>query len=191
MNELKSYTNKGSLVSYDGLVRLVEDGVITGVDPANINGASIDITLHNEIMSECETGGDVHLYNKENITTELMMIPDGSCAGLAPGDFILASSVEFFNLPDNIAAIYVCKSSMARNGLNHLNAGFCDPTWHGSRLTLELHNVTRHHTLLLKPGQKIGQMIFMECDPVPDGEGYNVKGNYNQQQTVTASKGIQ
>ncbi|MDB4342603.1 dCTP deaminase [bacterium] len=190
---MNSYTNKGSLVSYEGLVRMVEDGIITGVPPENINGSSIDITLHNEILGE--TSGDhppVMLYSKQNINMEPFTIPeDGTqCLVMGPGDFILASSREYFNLPPNISAEYKLKSSMARNALEHLNAGWCDPCWNGSRLTLEFKNMSQHHSLGLIAGMKIGQITFWECDPVPDGEGYDVKGQYNKQDTVTESKGI-
>ena len=34
-----------SLITYNGLLDLVEQGVITNVNPAHINAASIDVTL--------------------------------------------------------------------------------------------------------------------------------------------------
>jgi len=55
---------------------------------------------------------------------------------LAPSEFVLAETIETFNLPDDISAQFVLKSSRAREGLNHLLAGWCDPGWHGSKLTL-------------------------------------------------------
>ena len=189
---MKSYTNKGSLISNEGLIRLVEDGVIEGVNPENINGASIDITLHHIVMGERVTDrkSPVILAEKQNIDMETFEITGNNVLSIGPGDFLLASSVERFNLPANIAAEYKLKSSLARNGLAHLLAGWCDPGWHDSRLTLELHNVTQHHNLGLSAGMKIGQMIFWECDPVPYGQGYDVKGQYNKQKEVTMSKGL-
>ena len=109
---------------------------------------------------------------------------------LMPGQFILASTNETFNLPNTIAAEYKLKSSLARSGLQHMLAGWCDPGWSGSRLTLELKNVTQSHILVLRAGMKIGQMVFFECEPVPQDQSYAVKGQYNNQTTVTASKGV-
>jgi deoxycytidine triphosphate deaminase len=68
-------------------------------------------------------------------------------------------------------------------------AGWCDPGWNNSKLTLELKNVSQYHTLIIKPGMKIGQMVFWLCDTIPEENSYAVKGQYNKQQTVTGSKG--
>ena len=193
-----------SLLSYNRLVRLVEEGVITA-DVENISGASIDITLDDEIMVEldCYDVCDpkttyeeflheqegVDLKAKESIDMYKVKIPEEGYR-LYPGEFILASSREVFNLPNNVAAEYKLKSSLARSGLQHMLAGWCDPSWTNSKLTLELKNVTESHVLILKKGMKIGQMIFFECEPVPEDKSYAKKGQYNSQETVTANKGV-
>lgn len=178
-----------SLLSYKELCELVEQNIITA-DPANINAASIDITLDSEIMIESSAGQPIiDLAKKENIRTFKKDISDVGYL-LKPGEFILASSVEQFNLPNDIVAEYVLKSSQARNGLNHLLAGYADPGWHNSKLTLELHNVTQHHYLRINPGMKIGQIKFYRVTEVPEHASYASTGQYNGQQGVTASKGI-
>lgn len=179
-----------SLISYAGLVGLVSNGVIDAKHE-NISGASIDITIGPDIMFESGdiNGSLVDLMGKDNLNMKKVAIPEDGYM-LLPGDFILATSQETFNLPRNIAAEYKLKSSLARSGLQHMLAGWCDPGWFGSKLTLELKNVTRHHTLLIKPGMKIGQMVFWSCDPVPEANSYAVKGQYNKQETVTGSKGV-
>lgn len=178
-----------SLISYNHLFRLVGANVID-CKPENINGASIDITIGADIMVENTnlTGALVDLKEKETLNmTKVTMSEQGFY--LMPGDFILATSEETFNLPRTIAAEYKLKSSLARSGLQHLLAGWCDPGWYGSKLTLELKNVSQHHTLIIRPGMKIGQMVFWECEPVPEENSYAVKGQYNKQETVTGSKG--
>ena len=179
-----------SLISYNGLVKLVEQGVIDA-PMENINGASIDITLDDIIMMENVPGayGPVNLKEKETICMGECNIAHRTIT-LPPGEFILASSRETFNLTNNIAAEYKLKSSLARSGLQHLLAGWADPSWNNSKLTLELKNVTRSHHLQLEPGMKIGQMVFWECEPVPEEHGYASKGQYNNQKSVTASKGV-
>ena len=178
-----------SLLSHKRLVQLVEQGVINA-KYENINGASIDITLDEQIMYEISFNHiPVDLKSKECIGLKLHRIVDCGYI-LRPGDFILASSVETFNLPKNIAAEYKLKSSLARSGLQHLMAGWCDPGWNNSKLTLELKNVTKHHKLLIKPGMKIGQVVFWECKPVSDDQSYAAKGQYNGQETVTTNKGL-
>ena len=180
-----------SLVSYTDLLYLVSTGVIDA-NPEYINGASIDITIGDRILVEDinMSGSVVDLKEKESLNMKEFTIPQQGYYLLLPGDFILATSMETFNLPNNIAAEYKLKSSLARSGLQHLMAGWCDPACNNSKLTLELTNVTQHHTLLIKPGMKIGQMVFFACEPVPSDQSYAVKGQYNSQETVTANKGV-
>jgi dCTP deaminase len=173
------------LISYNGLVKLVESGVINA-KPENINGASIDITLGNVLRFECVNPRTVDIRD-ESLS---MVVEEGDQFYIRPGEFCLAESREVFNLPNNIAAEYKLKSSMARNGLNHLLAGWCDPGWYGSTLTLELHNVTQYHTIKLQPGVKIGQMVFYEVEPVPEEKSYKTKGQYNNQKGAQESKGV-
>jgi len=155
----------------------------------HINGASIDITLDGTVAIEASsTGSSIDIANKENIRMINMDIDNGFI--LRPNEFILASSKEVFNLPNNIVAEYVLKSSMARNGLNHLFAGFCDPTWSNSKLTLELKNECQYHSLILRAGMKIGQVKFFKVKAVPDENSYTIKGQYNNQKTTQQSKGI-
>lgn len=185
------------LLSYNELVKLVESGVIDA-PIENVNSSSIDLTLDDVIMVEVMPDDEevtVCLAQKENIPFyEVNMMTDGLPGDYAyrlePGEFVLASSREVFNLPNNISAEYKLKSSMARNGLEHLNAGWCDAGWNGSKLTLELKNMTQHHDLILEPGMKIGQVVFFKHEPVPFEKSYAARGQYNGQQQVTASKGI-
>ena len=107
---------------------------------------------------------------------------------LEPGEFILASSIEVFNLPPDISAQYRLKSSMARIGLEHLNAGHCDAGWNGSVLTLELKNVTRYHAIHLQAGDPIGQMVFWRHEPVPADKSYAARGRYNGDGSVSGIK---
>jgi dCTP deaminase len=100
----------------------------------------------------------------------------------------LAQTREVFNLPDHIAAQFMLKSSRAREGLEHLLAGYCDPGWNGSVLTLELQNARRKYPVKLWPGMKIGQMVFHTIAGKPE-RTYAVTGRYNNDLIVTASRG--
>jgi deoxycytidine triphosphate deaminase len=79
-------------------------------------------------------------------------------------------------------------SYRAREGLQHLLAGWCDPGWNGSRLTLELKNVRQLHWVGIYPGLRIGQMKFMRMDSTPLASYADV-GRYNGDVTVTSSRG--
>lgn len=178
------------LLSYEELCLLVEQRVIDAPFRA-INGSSIDLTLDHVIRIENSplSYNTVDLIKRENINTYEVSLK-GTGYGLEPGEFILASSNEVFNLPMDISCEYKLKSSMARNGLEHLNAGWCDAGWHNSRLTLELKNMTRYHTLYLTEGMPIGQVVFFRHNLVPYDRSYAVRGQYNNQEKVMESKGI-
>src|SRR5271170_1786056 len=111
-----------SLLSYTELIELVRAGVVEHCPEDLVNGASIDITLSNRILFEQRISNrnlvDFRRRDSLALSTLLMDYYD-----LAPGEFILAASQQVFNLPNDIAAHYTLKSSMARIGLNHLNAG--------------------------------------------------------------------
>lgn len=94
-------------------------------------------------------------------------------------------SAEVFNLPEDISAEYKLKSSMARIGLEHMNAGWCDAGWHGSVLTLEFKNMLQYHAILIRPGDAIGQMIFFYHEPVPKSASYATRGRYNNDKSVS------
>ena len=180
-----------SLLTHDELLILIEEGVIQNCDPSQVNAASIDITLGNIVWSEGRSRfNDLIDLQKKEAPLMLSWDISDSSFDLSPGEFILASSREVFNLPNNIAAEYKLKSSLARAGLDHLNAGWADPGWNGSVLTLELKNVLTRHTLRLRPGMKIGQMVFFRGETVPDHASYAVRGSYNGDKTATPSKGV-
>ena len=177
-----------SLLSYTEICELIEQGVIENASYDNVNSASLDIRLAPNILIEDSSiiydMPILRLYRKQPLFTEKRMLP----YTLLPGDFILAASVEIFNLPNNISAEYKLKSSMARIGLEHLNAGWCDAGWHGSCLTLELKNMTRYHSIELNYKDPIGQIVFFKHTPVPDDKSYAVRGRYNGDTSVQGVK---
>lgn len=180
-----------SLLSHDQLLRLVADGVITGVTEDMVNAASIDITVGPTFFVETSPAeGDAALVSLQDRQPPAMfeVRTEGRPFILPAGGFCLAHSQQTFNLPANISAEYKLKSSLARVGLNHLLAGWCDAGWNGSVLTLELHNVLRRHSIAIREGDRIGQMIFFHHEAVPERASYAARGRYNGDNTVRGMK---
>ena len=155
--------------------------MVVPFDPELLNPASLDVLLGDRLMVEVMYRHELEIFDISHNTKS-------NPYWLAPGEFCLAETREIFNLPDFIAAQFVLKSSRAREGLEHLLAGFCDPGWHGSRLTMEITNARRHHSIAIWPGMKIGQMVFQRMQGIP-ASTYAVTGRYNCDLGVTASKG--
>ena len=156
-------------------------GMVSPFNPALINPASIDLRLGEMLLIESAASTKLIAYplSRHNQDSPYLMVP---------GQFVLAETIETFHLPDNIAAQFMLKSSRAREGLEHLMAGYCDPGWHGSKLTMELHNSRQLHPVAIWPGMKIGQMIFHRMSATPD-RSYAITGRYNLHSTVMESLG--
>lgn len=146
-----------------------------------LNPASLDVTLGFTILVEVEHTPELQPFDISSYTVE-------DPYWVAPGEFFLAETREIFNLPDHVGAQFVLKSSRAREGWDHAEAGYADPGWFGSRLTMELKNGRRHHSLPIWPGMKIGQMKFLLVSGRVE-RSYAVTGRYNTDLGVTASKG--
>ena len=156
-------------------------GMVSPFDPALVNPASLDVRLGDTLLIESAESPELVPYPLHQRTQENPYL-------LKPGQFVLAQTIERFHLPDDIAAQFMLKSSRARSGLEHLMAGYCDPGWHGSVLTLELHNSRQLHPVALWPGMKIGQMVFHQMAATPQ-RSYAVTGRYNGDAAVQGSRG--
>jgi dCTP deaminase len=144
-----------------------------------LNPASYDLILGNEIMIESATYDElVRLDITDNTQDDPYW--------LKPGQWILAETFETFNMPPDVAGLFFLKSSRAREGLEHMHAGFADPDWHGSKLTLELTNARKLRARPIWPGMKIGQMVFFLTAGTPD-ISYAACGHYNDHGTVMPS----
>jgi len=160
---------------------LCEAGMIEGYAQDLINPASLDVRLGGRLMIEVAD-------TKDFVNVDISHRTDKNPYRLMPGEFCLAETEEIFNIPDSISAQFVLKSSRAREGYENLLAGWIDPGFSGSRLTLELVNARRHWDLPLYPGMKIGQIVFFGMSSIPINS-YSKVGRYNGDLRVSASKG--
>lgn len=179
------------LLAHDEIQELLRTGVVENANPVLVNGTSLDITLGPTLLTELSHFGDnpvIDFRQREPLPQrEVKMDPEQGYL-LAPGEFVLGGSAQVFNLPLTLSADYKLKSSMARVGLQHLNAGWCDPGWNGSVLTMELVNVCRYHSIRIRPGDRIGQMVFFRHWPVPVDRSYATVGRYNGDRRVEGIK---
>lgn len=95
---------------------------------------------------------------------------------LEPGDFLLASTVESFDMPPDVVGFVHDKSSWARLGVAVQNT-VIEPGWRGF-LTLELTNHSRE-AVVLERGDPIAQVVFQLLDE-PAEHPYD--GKYQDQE---------
>jgi len=183
--------------------QLCNDGMVIPFNPELINPCSLDIrigysmkimrtkplykiiNLFKDLLPE-ETS--VKLLQKqvfwENI--DLRYYNQNNPFWLYHGDKILVASMETFFFPDNICAQFRLKSSRGREFYEHLEAGFCDSGWSGSKLTMEIE-CRNLSPLPIYPELKIGQLIFERTEkPL---KSYKITGRYNGDNKVQESKG--
>ena len=152
---------------------------ITPVEKEQIQPASVDVRLGNTFsIVEDMSRGILSLDNEivyKTITADTYV--------LLPGQFVLASTMEYFELPDNLTAFVDGRSSLGRIGLFIQNAGWVDPGFRGE-ITLELFNANRC-AIELKAGRRVGQLVFAQLD---DTALNPYSGKYQGQRGATGSR---
>lgn len=94
-----------------------------------------------------------------------LTIGQGQELVLHPGELILALTLEYMRLPENLWANLEGRSTWARLGLQvHATAGMIDCGFEGY-ITLELQNTGRL-PLVLVPGLRVGQLALFPVDHV-------------------------
>jgi dCTP deaminase len=124
---------------------------------------------------------DVHLgfdFAKQKKDGSFELIKDDHFI-LEPGDFVLATTQEYFYFPSNIHGVLQGKSSWARLGLYVESAGLFDSGFEGEGV-VELTNQGQS-PLRLDAGKAIAQMIFIKNLPVQNPYGKKKYGLSNYQ----------
>lgn len=101
---------------------------------------------------------------------------DESKVTLAPGSFMLASSLERLQIPTDVVGLVKDKSSWAREGLAVQNT-VLEPGWAGF-ITLELTMHRPFNRVRLESGDAIAQVMFFWLDE-PTDQPYS--GKYQNQ----------
>lgn len=112
---------------------------------------------------------------------------NGDFIVLDPGDFVLATTQEYFYFPNNLHGVLQGKSSWARLGLYVESAGLFDSGFEGEAV-VELTNQGKS-PLTLESGKAIAQMIFIRNTAVlhPYGKKKHGKSNYQGQRGARQS----
>ncbi len=164
-----------------------------GLDPLDegmIQPSSIDVRL-DRFFRVFNNTRYTHIdprQQQDDLTT-LVEAADDEPFVLHPGEFVLGSTFEAVELPDDLAGRLEGKSSLGRLGLlTHSTAGFIDPGFQG-HITLELSNVA-NLPITLWPGMKIGQLcLFRLTSAAENPYGSRVAGSrYQGQRGPTPSR---
>ena len=169
------------ILSDKTILKMIDENslVISPMENCQVQPASVDIRLGNTFsIVEDSSTGIISLENEiqyKTIKTDTYI--------LLPGQFVLATTMEYFELPDNLTAFVEGRSSLGRMGLFIQNAGWVDPGFKGE-ITLELYNANRC-AIELKAGRRVGQLVFALMD---DHALNPYNGKYQGQRGATGSR---
>lgn len=151
---------------------------INPIELMQIQPASVDIRLGNKFrIVDDKSEGIVHLDKKveyKEIVADRYL--------LLPGQFVLATTMEYIKLPNDLTAFVEGRSSMGRLGLFIQNAGWVDPGFEGE-ITLELFNANRC-AIELQAGHRVGQLVFAKMG---ESAQFPYAGKYQFQRGATGS----
>lgn len=169
------------ILSDKTILKMMEEGTlkISPIEEGQVQPASVDIRLGNTFsIVKDSPSGIITLENEikyKTITTDTYI--------LLPNQFVLATTMEYFDLPNDLTAFVEGRSSLGRMGLFIQNAGWVDPGFKGE-ITLELYNANRC-AIELKAGRRVGQLVFAKMD----SEALNpYNGKYQGQTGATGSR---
>ena len=123
---------------------------------------------------------DPKVFKKESFVTK-----KGKESIIPPNSFALASTIEYFKIPDNVLVICLGKSTYARCGII-VNVTPLEPGWEG-HVTLEFSNTTPLPAKIYA-NEGVAQMIFFESDQVCETSYKDRGGKYQGQTGVTLPK---
>ena len=169
------------ILSDQTIMKMLQQGTlsIAPLTESQIQPASVDIRLSNTFsIVEDSSNGIITMEHEiiyKTIETDTYL--------LLPGQFVLATTMEYFKLPNNLTAFVEGRSSLGRMGLFIQNAGWVDPGFQGE-ITLELFNANRC-AIELKAGRRVGQLVFAEMDAAAL---HPYQGKYQGQTGATGSR---
>lgn len=168
----------------------VEEGPAMDID-LQLGPSSFDLRLGYEFgVLETRKIKAIDTRKMENYSNikESKKVAPGEGMVVHPGEFVLGSTLEVLNVPDNMVARIEGRSSYARLGLiPHAAAGFVDAGFEG-KITLEIQNLG-NVPITIYPEERFCQVAFEKMSSEaesPYGEKQDSK--YQGQRGATGSK---
>lgn len=107
---------------------------------------------------------------------------EGDYCVIPPNSFALAETVEYLEIPRDIIAICVGKSTYARCGII-VNVTPLEPEWRG-KITIEISNTTPLPAKIYA-NEGIAQIVFLRADEVCSVSYADKSGKYQDQRGLT------
>jgi len=156
--------------------------VVEPISPDQVQPASIDIRLGRYFLKVDENNIECM-----NMSTPIKYIEfEADEVIIPPHSFLLATTMEYIKLPNNLTAFVEGRSSIGRMGLFIQNAGWVDPGFEGE-ITLELFNANRL-PIKLQSGRRICQLVIAKMDQTAENP---YRGKYQGQRKAIGSRAFE
>jgi deoxycytidine triphosphate deaminase len=131
--------------------------LIENVDEKNIQPSGVDLRV--KCVYRLKNGGYLGVENRKTPDVEVVTKENGEKIVLKPNEFVLVETMEKVNMPNNLSAIVLPRSSLFRCGVS-LHTAVVDPGYIGT-LTFGMKNLS-NFPFEIEMGSKIGQIVFEE-----------------------------
>jgi dCTP deaminase len=119
------------------------------------------MVLSGNTIRKLITAGKITITPEPEIKEASVKIHFANNLNLKSKEFTIATSLESFEIPANIAGLYDGYTHLARRGVQtHLGSMFVDPGTHG-HITFEVVNFSDQE-VVIKAGDRAGHLIFLE-----------------------------
>jgi dCTP deaminase len=167
-----------------GMISPFEDGQVReGVISYGLSSYGYDLRIADEF--KIFTDVNTTVVDPKNFDPQSFVEVKCPVCTIPPNSFVLAKSVEWFNIPRDVLAICVGKSTYARCGII-VNVTPLEPEWKGN-LTLEISN-TAPLPARIYANEGICQLIFLEAAEICMISYADRKGKYQDQHGIALPK---
>jgi len=160
---------------YDGQMR-------NGVISYGLSSYGYDIRIANEFKVFAAMGGQEAIVDPKNLEERMLIDYRGDVCVIPPNSFALARSLEHLNIPEDVLATVLGKSTYARVGVV-TNFTPLEPGWRG-HITIEISNTTPL-PVKIYANEGIAQVLFFQGDSPCEVSYADRKGKYQDQAGVT------
>jgi len=155
-------------------------------------GYDVRVGTHFKIFTPTTRSGDIAVVDPKSFSDDMMVEvdvaknpPDRQHVIIPPNSFALCETVEYLEIPRDVLAICVGKSTYARCGLI-VNVTPLEPEWRG-KVTLEISNTTPLPARVYA-NEGVAQLIFLKADQVCEVSYADKGGKYQDQGGLTLPK---
>ena len=157
-----------------------EESLRAGVVSFGLSSYGYDVRVGRNFKVFTNVYGAV--VDPKNFNKDAFVDIEGDYCIIPPNSFALAETVEYFEIPRDVLATCLGKSTYARCGII-VNVTPLEPEWEG-HVTLEFSNTTPLPAKIYA-GEGVAQMLFFQSDEVCETSYKDRGGKYQGQTGVT------